>query len=538
MADGSRRVALAAARRRAAARLSGLAPPGLRWRLTAWVAAVLLVASAITFVAIYRGTGSELSRQIDRELRTDADAFTRHLASASSQGPAAVASSAEAYVRAQPFHATSHLLFVSAPGAGAVTNEPELFGLARGDDREPKGVQARESRLAHALLVERPGYSTVDVADAGDVRVLIVPLRLPGGAIARVGAGEPLSSVRQAQSAIVRAFLLAAALTLVAAVLASYLVGARVTRPLRRMARIAARVDGGDLAPRIHASGGRADEVRVLADSFDRMLDRLSDAFARQRSFVADASHELRTPLTVIRGQLEVLAREENPSGADVRRVERLVQGEVSRMSRLVDELLLLAHSDESEFLRREEIELERYVPELWEGIRHTAERDFDLRMETGGVVWADPDRLAQALRNLLRNAIEHTDAGHGRVRLAVEAVGAGAVRFSVQDDGPGIPADQRGRIFDRFHRTDAARNRAYGGTGLGLAIVQAIVDAHGGSVAAKPGTDLGGARVEIELPAVLVRRPVVSWEADAPPASSRTPAATAGLGRSEPPGR
>jgi signal transduction histidine kinase len=537
MADRSRRVALADARRRVSARLSGLAPAGLRWRLTGWVAAVLLLASAITFVAIYRGTGSELGRQIDRELRTDADAFARHLSPASSQGPSALARSAEAYVRAQPFRATSRLLFLSAPGAGAVTNEPELFGLARGDDHEPKGVQARENRLAHALLVERPGYATVDVADAGDVRVLIVPLRLAGGTIARIGAGEPLNSIRQAQSAIVRAFLLAAALTLVAAVLASYLVGARVTRPLRRMARIAARVDGGDLNPRIHASGGRADEVRVLADSFDRMLDRLSDAFARQRSFVSDASHELRTPLTVIRGQLEVLARDEHPSGSDVRRVERLVQGEVSRMSRLVDELLLLAHSDESEFLRREEIELERYVPELWEGIRHTAERRFELRMETGGVLWADPDRLAQALRNLLRNAIEHTDPGTGRVRLAVEAVNGAAVRFSVQDDGPGIPADQRGRIFDRFHRTDVARNRAYGGTGLGLAIVQAIVDAHGGSVAAKAGTDLGGARVEIELPALLVRPHDLSWDAPAPSALPPA-AAAAGLAGSPRPGR
>ena len=86
----------------------------------------------------------------------------------------------------------------------------------------------------------------------------------------------------------------------------------------------------------------------MLADSFDRMLDRLQDAFARQRSFVADASHELRTPLTVVRGQLELLAREPHPSGEEVRRVEYMVQAEVSRMSRLVDELLLLAHSDEA----------------------------------------------------------------------------------------------------------------------------------------------------------------------------------------------
>ena len=483
-----------------AGRLRNLPPAGLRWRLTGWVAAVLLVASAITFVAIYRGTGSELRRQIDRELSRDASAFSRHLSETGAQPPAAVAASADAYVRAQPFRATSRLLFLSAPGAGTVTNEPELLGLAAGDDREPGGVQSHENHLAAALLHARPGFSMVDVDEVGDMRLLITPFTLPDGTAARIGVGEPLTNVHDAQDAIVRAFLLAGALTLVAALLASYLVGAGVTRPLRRMARIAARVDGGDLAPRIHAEGRRADEVRVLADSFDRMLDRLADAFARQRSFVSDASHELRTPLTVIRGQLEVLAREEDPSPEDIAHVERVVQAEVSRMSRLVDELLLLAHSDESEFLRREEIDVEQYASELWEGVVVTADRDFELRVTAGGTLRADPDRLAQALRNLVRNAIEHTEPGAGRVVMVVEAVAPGRMRFSVQDDGPGIPADQRGRVFDRFHRTDVARNRAYGGTGLGLAIVRAIVDAHGGSVSAAASEELGGARIDIEL--------------------------------------
>ena len=502
-------------------RPSTLAPQSLRWRLSLWVVVVLLVSSAITFVAIYRGTGSELRHQIDRELARDGDAFARSIAPATSKGGAAVARSAESYVRAQPFRATSRLLFLSAPEVGAVTNEPELLGLARGDDREPKGVQAKENRLARALLLERPGYSTVEVADVGQIRLLTLPVTLSGGGFARIGAGESLGIVDEAQDATVRAFLLAGALTLLAALLTSYLVGARVTRPLRRMAHVAARVDAGDLAPRIGAGGRPGDEVRVLADAFDHMLDRLAEAFARQRSFVADASHELRTPLTVIRGQLEVLAREPDPSAEDVRRVEQLVQNEVGRMARLVDELLLLAHSDESEFLRREQIELERYVPDLWEGIRHTADRRFELRMATGGVLDADPDRLAQVLRNLLRNAIEHTEPGTGRVLLVCEAAGEERVRFSVQDDGPGIPFDQRALVFDRFHRTDLARNRASGGTGLGLAIVRAIVDAHGGSASATSAADLGGARVDIELPAEVVRPPRDIGTHGTPPAWS-----------------
>ena len=306
--------------------------------------------------------------------------------------------------------------------------------------------------------------------------------------------------MRRAQHGVARAFILAGALALGAALMASYLIGARVSRPLRRMAAIAARVDAGELEPRIHEAGGPGDEVRVLADAFNHMLDRLSAAFAGQRAFVADASHELRTPLTVIRGQLEVLGAQPDPPIEEVRRVERLVQAEVSRITRLVDDLLLLAKSEERQFLHVEPIDLRPYIEDLWDGMSLTAERRFELSPIPAGVLRADPDRLAQALRNLARNAIEHTASPDGLVRLDVAAIAGDRVRFVVADDGPGIAPDQRELIFDRFHRTDTARDRASGGAGLGLAIVRAIVLAHSGRVVAgeQPG---GGARVALELP-------------------------------------
>jgi signal transduction histidine kinase len=243
--------------------------------------------------------------------------------------------------------------------------------------------------------------------------------------------------------------------------------------------------------------------MRVLADAFNHMLDRLTEAFAGQRAFVADASHELRTPLTVIRGQLELLSTQENPSGEEVRRVERLVQAEIARISRLVDDLLLLAKTEQGEFLRIEPIDLAGFVDDLWHATTLLATRRFQLDPVPAGTLLADPDRLAQALRNLLANAIEHTGrAGHGSglVLLRVARAANDHVRFTVEDDGPGISADQRERIFDRFHRTDAARDRASGGTGLGLAIVDAIAKAHGGRVSASQAP-AGGARIELELP-------------------------------------
>jgi signal transduction histidine kinase len=251
---------------------------------------------------------------------------------------------------------------------------------------------------------------------------------------------------------------------------------------------------------------GQSEEVAVLADAFNHMLDRLTDAFAGQRAFVADASHELRTPLTVIRGQLEVLAAQSNPSGEEVRRVEGLVQAEIARIGRLVDDLLLLAKTEQVEFLRVETIDLPVLVGELWDGISLIADRHFELGPIPPGRLRADPDRLAQALRNLVGNAIEHTAPERGLVRLRVQALAGGRIRFLVEDDGLGIAPDQRERVFHRFHRTDAARDRASGGTGLGLAIVRAIADAHGGTVTAGESPE-GGARFELELPGFAYAR-------------------------------
>jgi signal transduction histidine kinase len=265
------------------------------------------------------------------------------------------------------------------------------------------------------------------------------------------------------------------------------------------MAGVAARVDAGDLRPRIHEQGGQSEEVQVLAEAFNHMLDRLTDAFAGQRAFVADASHELRTPLTVIRGQLEVLASQESPSGEELRRVQRLVLAEIARITRLVDDLLLLANTEQTEFLRLESIDVRSFVSELWDGVSLLAERRYELGPIPDGTLLADPDRLAQALRNLIGNAIEHTDQGVGIVRMGAQATGQGQIRFLVEDDGPGIAVHERERVFDRFHRTDPARDRASGGTGLGLAIVRAIVEAHGGRVSASQSPE-GGARIVIEL--------------------------------------
>ncbi|MFL5862614.1 MAG: sensor histidine kinase, partial [Solirubrobacteraceae bacterium] len=319
------------------------------------------------------------------------------------------------------------------------------------------------------------------------------------------GAGEPLAVVTRARRSIVRSFVIAGALALVLALIASYVAGASVSLPLRRLARVAARVDDGDLDPRMDTSPMAAREIRILAESFNHMLDRLADAFSSQREFIADASHELRTPLTVIAGQLEVLAAQDHPEPEEVRRVERLVAAEIARTSRLVDDMLLLARSERHDFLQYREFELEPFVSELWMAARLGEERRFELGPIPEATLAADPDRLAQALRNLIRNAIEHTAAPAGLVRLEVTPQPGGTVRFVVLDDGPGIGDAELERIFERFHRTDHDRSRKTGGAGLGLAIVRAIARAHAGD--ARAVRSAVGARLELELPRLRLRR-------------------------------
>jgi two-component system, OmpR family, sensor kinase len=468
---------------------------GLRLRIAALVTLVVLACLGVAFVAVYRETSSQLTHRDQQDLRQDMDALAR----AVSRGPtrtAAVSQRVRAFLGNQPFHPTNHIVFAALGDAPAITNEPELLGFARPESREDSSAQGAENHAAREFLSAPAGLSVRHLPDAGRFQVFVRTIHLDATHTARLGIGEPTAATDRAKDSVLDAFLLAGALATLAALLGGVMVASRVASPLRRMAAVASRVDGGEPRQRMGISG-RRDEVGLLADSFDHMLDRLDEAFERQSAFVADASHELRTPLTVIRGQLEVLAGEAHPSPVEVQRVERLVRTEILRMERLVEDLLLLAQADTEGFLRPERIELARFLDDLVRGQAETAARDLRLAEPPPITIVADPDRLAQALRNLVANAIAHTAPG-GRIDVAVR-VGDG-VSVIVDDDGPGIPEDERSAVFDRFHRLDAGRAREAGGAGLGLAIVQAIAEAHGGRAHAET-SPLGGTRMVIGIP-------------------------------------
>jgi signal transduction histidine kinase len=362
------------------------------------------------------------------------------------------------------------------------------------------GLRARLAISIGAILVLAFGAVLVVVrAQMENESSVIEREEAKKGPSSGEGSGEVnessrFSTIKDAQDDVEKTFFLIGGAALLAALLASYLLAARTAAPLQSFAETAAEVDGGDLSPRLDPGPAAPSELRALADAFNHMLERLEDAFARQRRFVSDASHELRSPLTVIRGQLEVLARSDAPAAAEVRRVERLALAEMARVERLVEDLLSLTRLDEGVGPSPRELAAGSFLREL---IAASDERAEAAELAEGSLR-ADPDLIAQVLRNLIDNARRHAGEG-GRVSVSSAAV-PGGLRVQVDDDGPGIPPAERERVFDRFHRTQAARDRASGGSGLGLGIARSILASHGGRIWIED-SPLGGARVSFELP-------------------------------------
>ncbi|WP_328686802.1 HAMP domain-containing histidine kinase [Streptomyces caniferus] len=274
-------------------------------------------------------------------------------------------------------------------------------------------------------------------------------------------------------------------------------------RPLRRVTATATRVAelplaGGEVAmPAPVPVADPHTEVGQVGTALNRMLGHVGNALERRQSseerlrhFAADASHELRTPVANVRGHAELALRHQGPVPDDVRRALDRIQSESERMSRLVNDLLLLARLDAGRALERTPVDLTRLVLDATDDARAAGPDHrwlLDLP-EDAVTITGDEHRLHQVIGNLLANARTHTPAGTTvTVQLAADACGT---RLTVADNGPGIPDDLHSEIFGRFVRADHSRSRAAGGTGLGLAIVHAVVAAHGGSVTmtSRPG--------------------------------------------------
>jgi two-component system OmpR family sensor kinase len=289
------------------------------------------------------------------------------------------------------------------------------------------------------------------------------------------------------------------AVLLIAILLSLFVVGSAL-RPIASITTGAERLASGDYDHRLALQAG-ADEIGRLAAAFDHMAEAISTAFATQRRFVADASHELRTPLTALRGYTDVLLLGVGDNPREKERILQAMQEDLSRMSRLVNDLLTLARLDGGAPLRLGLVRLaDLLAAAATEGeILGAGTRIITLEPVHGDLaVWGDQDRLRQVLTNIVGNACTYTQAG-GTIQLRAERQAISA-RIVVQDNGPGIAPTDLARLGERFFRGDAARSRQTGGAGLGLAIARGIVQAHGGtlSIASRAGE---GTTVTIFLP-------------------------------------
>jgi heavy metal sensor kinase len=352
---------------------------------------------------------------------------------------------------------------------------------------------------ALAALDGRPSGLSVAAVGGEAERVLVTPATV-GSVTTTLVLARPIGEALESLLRVAGLLALAVAALVLGVGAAGYRLSGRALGPVRVMSGVARELSQHDLHRRVVLDLPAEDELAELASTFNGMLERLEHAFDSLQRFTADAAHELRAPLTLMRTQLEVTLR--RPRSLDEHEAShRTLLAEVERLSRLADQLLILARADAgtltAERRRLELPDLLADVVERWMPLAR--ERRVTLRKElpAEGTTRGDAGLLRRLLDNLIDNAIRHTPAG-GEV-LVSAALDPGGWRVAVEDTGPGVDPALRPVLFERFTRADAARGRGTGGAGLGLSLSAAIAQAHGGTIALVDGGR--GARFELVLP-------------------------------------
>jgi two-component system OmpR family sensor kinase len=294
----------------------------------------------------------------------------------------------------------------------------------------------------------------------------------------------PLTSIDRQQALLTRVLLVATPLVGLAAALLSWLAASSVLGPVTTMAGEAEAITARSPDWRLRASTAR-DEVGQLARAFNRLLDRLSDALRLQRQFMADASHELRTPVSVIQTAAEVTLDRPSRAEAEYRDAMSVVCEQSGRLGRMVEDMLVLARADAGGYaLTRRLLYVDEIIEECLRAVSMVAATRairIGTNIQSDVSLYADDHLLGRLVMNLLDNAVQYTPAD-GQITVTLKS-DANVVTLSVSDTGPGIPAVDRERVFDRFVRLDPARTNTTG-AGLGLSIARWIAEQHDGTLA------------------------------------------------------
>lgn len=471
-------------------------PSTLRARLTLWYAVLLGVPLIVLALGFYVLFARMLHDRTDQFIGDALSAFSRELVAErrAALSPIAAIRTTVNEVRFQELRiaildSTGAVIAASPESGLEAQTDPDHGADGRPHDVFSEQVAASLRERGRTMAQSR----TVTVSPAGgDYLVNDRPLMIDGQRFVLAGA----YSLRDTEVVLGRVreiLVVAVPLLLLVAITGGYFLATRNLVPLSAMAARAAEISAANLQDRLPVAGGA--ELAGLARVVNGLLDRLEASFGQQRRFMADASHELRTPAAIVRIEADVTLAMPSRSEDDYRASLTVVQSAARRMTRIVDDLLLLARADAGVAVEhREHVYLEEIVHDVASGVRRLAE-SRGVHVEVASVVdapvFADADLVGRCVLNLLDNAIKHSPAGSA-VRLEMARSG-NACELRVIDVGPGIPADAQARVFDRFFRGDptlsagdpraSPDSEAAGpsGAGLGLAIARRIAELHGG---------------------------------------------------------
>lgn len=449
----------------------------IRTKLTVTFSILVAIVLSGAGLFLYLQLSHEVNRSIDQQL----DARARSLvASIRVAGPAAGD-------QARLVHSDEIFAEVVRADGTVLDSSPSLAGRSV--------VSKSVLTKLHAPL----RFRSVVSSNSETLEARFLAVRAPGGLIAIVGtslqdANETLRHLR-----VLLWIGVPAALLLTTAII--WFLSGSALRPVERMRAEAAAISVSEPDRKLPVPT-TGDEIERLGRTLNELLDRMHQAFERERRFVDDASHELRTPLSILNTEIE-LALRRSRTPAELEAALRNAGEQSDRLIKLSRDLLVLARADRKQLpVHKEPAKLGSLVTAAVEELSDVATRSgvaLETDVRTGADdVQVDPDRIRQALRNVIENAIRHTPRG-GSVNVSV-ATEDGMYRVAVADTGTGFPAGFIGRAFDPFVRVDYGRSRSEGGTGLGLAIVKAITEAHGGSVEAE-NRPSGGAVISMSLP-------------------------------------
>ncbi len=483
-------------------------PSSLRSRLTMWYA-VLLGLPLIAFALIcYVAFARALLSRTDHFINDALTAFSRELVAERR----ATLSASDAIRRTVEEVRFRDLHIAILDSAGQVV---AMTPVVEADRSEPTGRSVDGGTQLVAAMRTRSAHESGAMTIPGErepYRVVTRPLVIAGehfnlrGVYALRDMDEVLDRIR-------RMFLVVIPVLILCAAASGSFLAKRSLAPVAAMATQATEISASNLDARLPVAGG--DELVRLARVINDLLDRLELAFAQQRRFVADASHELRTPTAILRTEADVTLSRPHRTENEYRASVTIMSDASRRLTRIVDDLFLLARSDSGHLVMREEpLYLEELVDEATRAVRSVAEQrrvSVDVHELVDAPFRGDADLLGRLLLNLLDNAIKYSPEG-GAVDVAMTRT-AEQYTVTVTDSGPGIPADARDRVFERFFRADAARSRtdpsATSGAGLGLAIARRIADMHGGQldlVDSEPGHTVF--RVTLPAPARSAEHP------------------------------